>query len=179
VPRTPGKNARAVFGRRFGGGAHGERGAKAQSRLMARRSVLDFVMNDARRMQNRLGRSDQEKLDQYLTGVRDIEGRALSAPIVSRFRTRCADDRLGDCPPLPEPWTEPSGPPAGDAGPRPDASVESDAGEDDAGPTPIDAGADVTPVPSCGCTAIGASGRAHLAWLVSLALAAALVRRRR
>jgi MYXO-CTERM domain-containing protein len=113
------------------------------------------------------------------TGVRDIEGRALSAPIVSRFRTRCADDRLGDCLPLPEPWTEPSGPPAGDAGPRPDASVESDAGEDDAGTLPIDAGADVTPVPSCGCSAIGASDDRRLAWLASVLLAAALVRRRR
>ena len=113
------------------------------------------------------------------TGVRDIEGRALSAPIVSSFRTRCADDRLAECPPLPEPWTEPSGPPAGDAGPRPDASAEADAGAEDAGNTPLDAGADVTPAPSCGCATIGASGSTRAAWLLSLLLAAAPVRRRR
>jgi hypothetical protein len=38
-----------------------------------RRSILDFVMEDARTLERRLDRNDQEKLDQYLTGVRDVE----------------------------------------------------------------------------------------------------------
>lgn len=79
TPMTPENNPRQVFERMFGSGSHGERAANAQARLMARRSVLDFVMEDARRMQGRLGRHDQEKLDQYLTGVREVEVRIQKA----------------------------------------------------------------------------------------------------
>jgi hypothetical protein len=79
TPMTPENNPRLVFERLFGPGAHGERAANAQSRLLARRSVLDFVSDDARRMHQRLGRSDQEKLDQYLTGVREVEQRIHQA----------------------------------------------------------------------------------------------------
>lgn len=94
------------------------------------------------------------------TGVQDIEGRALPAPVVTTFRTRCAADRLGDCPALPEPWTEPSGPPAGDAGPRPDGGPSLDAADAlDGGSQSIDAGADVMPAPSCGCRAPSARSR--------------------
>lgn len=75
TPMTPENNPRLVFERLFGAGAHGERTANAQRRMQDRRSVLDFVMDDARRMQNRLDASDRSKLDQYLTGVRDIEAR--------------------------------------------------------------------------------------------------------
>ena len=79
TPLTPENNPRLVFERLFGSGAHGERAANAQSRIMARRSVLDFVMDDARRMQGRLGTNDREKLDQYLTGIRDVEVRIQKA----------------------------------------------------------------------------------------------------
>ncbi len=79
TPMTPENNPRLVFERLFGGGVHGERAANAQARIMARRSVLDFVMDDARRMQHRLARQDQDKLDQYLTGVRDVEARIQKA----------------------------------------------------------------------------------------------------
>ncbi len=113
-------------------------------------------------------------------GVRDIEGRALPAPVVSTFRTRCAADRVGDCPALPEPWTEPSGPPLGDAGPRvdggaiDDAAIEPDAGSEGA----IDAGADVTPAPSCGCRAMSASSpRPTLALFLWVTLGLLLARR--
>ena len=41
--------------------------------------MLDFVLEDARGMQRRLARHDQEKLDQYLTGVREIETRIQKA----------------------------------------------------------------------------------------------------
>jgi hypothetical protein len=75
TPMTPENNPRLVFERLFGAGAHGERAANAQARLMARRSVLDFVLDDARRIQRRLDHRDREKLDQYLTGVREVEQR--------------------------------------------------------------------------------------------------------
>lgn len=79
TPMTPENNPRLVFERLFGSGPHGERAANAKQRILARRSVLDFVMDDARRMQDRLGRNDREKLDQYLTGVRDVETRIQKA----------------------------------------------------------------------------------------------------
>ena len=47
--------------------------------MLDRRSVLDFVMADARAMQSRLAVSDREKLDQYLTGVRAVEKRIQQA----------------------------------------------------------------------------------------------------
>ena len=42
-------------------------------RLREGRSVLDSVRNSARRMQQRVGSGDREKLDQYFSAVRDAE----------------------------------------------------------------------------------------------------------
>ena len=74
-PMTPESNPRKVFERLFGEGSHGERSANAERRMNNRRSILDFVMDDAKRMQKRLGINDKDKLDQYLTGVREVESR--------------------------------------------------------------------------------------------------------
>jgi hypothetical protein len=79
TPMTPEANPRLAFERLFGAGKHGERARNAQRQMMDRRSVLDFVMADARSMQRRLDRRDQEKLDQYLTGIRDVEKRIQKA----------------------------------------------------------------------------------------------------
>jgi len=79
TPLPPENNPRLVFERLFGAGDHGQRAANAQARMANRRSVLDFVMEDARRLERRLGASDRPKLDQYLTGVRDIERRIEKA----------------------------------------------------------------------------------------------------
>lgn len=79
TPVTPEGNPRLVFERLFGAGAPGERAANFQRRLQEQRSVLDFVMEDARTMQRRLGVRDQEKLDQYLSGVRELELRIQHA----------------------------------------------------------------------------------------------------
>src|SRR4051812_2452027 len=68
-------NPRHVFERLFGSGAPGERRASLKRRQEEERSVLDFVLEDARAMQRRLNAQDQGKLDQYLTGVREIETR--------------------------------------------------------------------------------------------------------
>lgn len=77
-PMTPESNPRKVFERLFGEGTHGERTENAKRRMMNRRSILDFVMSDAKRMQTKLDHRDREKLDQYLTGVREIESRIES-----------------------------------------------------------------------------------------------------
>jgi hypothetical protein len=75
TPMTPENNPRLVFERLFGSGAPGERVANMKLRQKEQRSILDFVLDDARSMQRRLGAGDKEKLDQYLTSVREIERR--------------------------------------------------------------------------------------------------------
>lgn len=79
TPVTPEANPRLAFERMFGAGKPGERAASLARRREQQRSVLDFVMDDARAMQSRLGSRDAAKLDQYLTGVRDIETRIQRA----------------------------------------------------------------------------------------------------
>jgi hypothetical protein len=79
TPMPPEANPRLAFERLFGAGAHGQRAMNSQRQMMARRSVLDFVMADAKDMQRQLARRDQEKLDQYLTGIRDVEKRIQKA----------------------------------------------------------------------------------------------------
>jgi hypothetical protein len=75
TPMTPEANPRLVFERLFGDGAPGQRWANLQRRRQEERSVLDFVLEDAKAMQRRLNPEDKSKLDQYLTGVREIEAR--------------------------------------------------------------------------------------------------------
>ena len=75
TPVTAESNPRLVFERLFGVGAPGERAENARRRQLEQRSVLDFVLEDARRMQRRLDTRDKDKLDQYLTGVHEIETR--------------------------------------------------------------------------------------------------------
>ena len=60
-----------VFERMFGAGTGQERARRDASR----RSVLDLVKEDFRQLNGRLGAQDQRKLDEYLTGIRDIEKR--------------------------------------------------------------------------------------------------------
>ena len=75
TPMAPESNPRLVFERLFGAGAPGERQKNFQMRQATQKSLLDFVIDDARSLQRKLGRSDQQKLDEYLTGVREIEQR--------------------------------------------------------------------------------------------------------
>src|SRR5438270_567927 len=75
----PEANPRLAFERLFGAGAPGERRANLQKRREEQRSVLDFVLDDARSFQRRLDRPDRGKLDQYLTGVREVEMRIQKA----------------------------------------------------------------------------------------------------
>jgi hypothetical protein len=79
TPKSAESNPRAVFERLFGAGKPGERQANLKQRQQEEKSVLDFVMDDARAMQQRLNPTDKRKLDQYLTGVREIEARIQKA----------------------------------------------------------------------------------------------------
>ncbi len=78
TPNPPEVNPRLVFERLFGAGA-GEDPAVRERRRRYRSSILDLVQEDTRRLKGELGATDQRKLDEYLTAVRDIEQRIESA----------------------------------------------------------------------------------------------------
>ena len=71
-------NPRLVFERLFAGGKASEVNKSQQQREALQKSVLDFIADDAKRLQSKLGRNDNRKLDEYLTGVREIERRVGS-----------------------------------------------------------------------------------------------------
>jgi hypothetical protein len=75
TPVAPESNPRLVFERLFGSGSPGERQRNFQLRQATQRSLLDFVMDDARSLQRQIGRTDKDKVDEYLTSVREIEQR--------------------------------------------------------------------------------------------------------
>jgi hypothetical protein len=83
VPLPVAANPRDVFERLFGDGD----ALDAQSRMAQLRrqtSMLDFVREDAARLNGQLGMEDRRKLDEYLTASRDIERRiqrAASTPL--------------------------------------------------------------------------------------------------
>lgn len=79
TPMSPEPNPRLVFERLFGAGARDERQKNFRLRQETQKSLLDFVLDDARSLQRQLGRADREKLDEYLTGVRGIEERIQRA----------------------------------------------------------------------------------------------------
>ena len=62
-----------IFDRLFG--VDGGTLAEQRRRLETESSLLDRVMDQSKSLRNRLGKSDQEKYDEYLTSVRDIEQR--------------------------------------------------------------------------------------------------------
>jgi hypothetical protein len=86
TPKTPESNPRRVFERLFGEGKPGERQANLQRRQQEDKSVLDFVLEDARSMQKRLDSADKQKLDQYLTGVREVEARIQKSERFGRVK---------------------------------------------------------------------------------------------
>ncbi len=88
-------NPRRVFERLFGQGAPGERRANLALRQQEERSVLDFVLDNARAMQRRLAPQDQRKLEQYLTGVREIEARIQRAERLGRGQDPAMETPLG------------------------------------------------------------------------------------
>lgn len=68
-------NPRLVFERLFASGKASEVNKSQQQREALQKSILDFIADDAKRLQTKLGRNDNQKLDEYLTGVREIERR--------------------------------------------------------------------------------------------------------
>ncbi len=63
-------NPRAAFDRLFRSNTPGRAAEAAKDR-----SVIDLVLEDAKRLQQRLGKDDRQKLDEYLESVRGVEQR--------------------------------------------------------------------------------------------------------
>jgi hypothetical protein len=72
-PLSPEPNPRLVFERLFGAGPPSERVENLKRRRAEQHSILDFVMQDASAIQRKLNGRDRQKLDQYLSSVREIE----------------------------------------------------------------------------------------------------------
>jgi hypothetical protein len=68
-------NPRAVFERLFSSAKPSEVDQSQLRRAALKKSILDFIADDAKRLQSKLGANDGRKLDEYLTGVREIERR--------------------------------------------------------------------------------------------------------
>lgn len=66
---------RLVFERLFSVGSTQEVAGSVARRNRERKSILDFVSDDAKSLRKKLGRKDQRKLSEYLSGVREIEQR--------------------------------------------------------------------------------------------------------
>jgi hypothetical protein len=66
---------RTVFDRLFRADDADLSDAEREARRARRRSVLDFVREDAQRLAKQLGAQDARKLDEYLSGVRELERR--------------------------------------------------------------------------------------------------------
>lgn len=77
-PTTPAGrevNPRHLFDRLFGAGGSADRSQSRAKRDLEQKSILDLVRGDAQRLRRQLGGDDARKLDEYLTGVREIETR--------------------------------------------------------------------------------------------------------
>jgi hypothetical protein len=83
MPLAPESNPRLVFERLFGAGPPGERKANLERRRAQQKSILDFVRDDAAKIGTRLGDRDRQKLDEYLTSVREVEQRITQAERMS------------------------------------------------------------------------------------------------
>jgi hypothetical protein len=77
-PNPPILNPRTLFERLFGKGVELSPEERAR-RARYRRSILDFVQEDTRRLQATLGPTDRRKLDEYLSSIREIERQLAKA----------------------------------------------------------------------------------------------------
>ncbi len=65
----------SLFDRLFGGFQQRENKIARNQRITRRKSILDFVRQEANQLHSRLSKNDRQKMDEYLFAVRDIEKR--------------------------------------------------------------------------------------------------------
>jgi hypothetical protein len=71
-----------LFDRLFDGMDPTQSAQTLEARRRRRLSVLDYVKQDATQLQSKLGRQDQLRMDEYLTGVRELEQRVQQVRVV-------------------------------------------------------------------------------------------------
>ncbi|MDP7051417.1 MAG: DUF1552 domain-containing protein [Verrucomicrobiota bacterium] len=75
TPMPPESNPKAVFDRLFVGGSKNEIDENKMRRERYRKSILDFALEDAKRLEKKLGYTDKRKLEEYLDSIRELEKR--------------------------------------------------------------------------------------------------------
>lgn len=75
TPMPPEVDPRLVFERLFANNHPGETAEARAKREKYQKSILDFVLEDSKKLRSNLGRTDQRKLDEYMTAVRELEVR--------------------------------------------------------------------------------------------------------
>lgn len=70
-------NPMRAFKRLFEGVGLTSGGSSKSNAVTPNKAVVDTVLEDAKQLQKRLGRADQQKLDEYLTTVQDVESRII------------------------------------------------------------------------------------------------------
>jgi hypothetical protein len=79
TPMSPERDPKLAFDRLFSDYSANEAAAAKARREFYDKSVLDFVMEDAKTLQKHLGYTDKQKLEEYLASIRDIERRMTNA----------------------------------------------------------------------------------------------------
>lgn len=95
TPMPTETNPRQVFDRLFG---DGRSDPATVARNEDRASVLDAVLEDARDLNRQLGGNDQRKLEQYLSGVREVEQRIQRAERLPAVRVSAEHPRPAGVP---------------------------------------------------------------------------------
>lgn len=78
TPNPKEVNPKLLFERLFGGEGTAAAAARAK-REKYQKSILDFALEDANSLRNKLGTTDRRKLDEYLTSIREVETRITHA----------------------------------------------------------------------------------------------------
>ncbi len=79
-PLSPLTDPLTAFNQLFGGSSEGATAEQQAIRRASLGSVLDYALSDADELSRRLGKRDREKLEEYLTAVRQLETR-LQSPV--------------------------------------------------------------------------------------------------
>ena len=75
MPMVPESNPRLVFERLFGNASSSLDRQSQIKRRALNKSILDFALDAARGLNDRLSQMDQDKLDEYFSSVRELEKR--------------------------------------------------------------------------------------------------------
>ncbi len=91
LPLPPEIDPRLVFEKLFGGGQTNVDPKTRAKRLAHQSSILDYVLEDAKSLQGKLGYTDQQKVEEYLTAVREMEQKIENA---EKFRETMPDMKV-------------------------------------------------------------------------------------